>query len=158
MATRDTYPRLGPECDKKDGMNKISRLLLTFAACAVSVAAFAQNAAGTWNGKLDLSGVHPKDAKEKQGIDQMRTMMASASIKLTLKGDHTFSVTFSMGGKGQGMTENGKWSQSGRTVTMIGKKGKPEKLTISANGKQMIMTPPADDKGPKGMKAIFTRA
>jgi hypothetical protein len=137
-------------------MKKISRLVLTLAACAVSIAAFAQSPVGSWNGKLDLSGVHAKDAKEKQMVDQMKTMMASTVIKLTFKGDHTYSMAFSMG-KGQGMTETGKWSQSGRTVTVTGKNGKPEQLTLNANGKQMVMVPPKGDKAPQGMKAIFTR-
>jgi hypothetical protein len=54
-------------------------------------------------------------------------------------------------------TESGKWSQSGKTITVIDSKGKSEKMTLSADGKHMVMTPPVGDRGPKGMKLVFNR-
>lgn len=138
-------------------MKILSRMALIVSVLAVSLAAYAQSPVGKWSGKLDVSAVKPKNATEKQQIDAMKKMFAGPFISLELRANKTYTVTFSAPGGQKPSSESGKWSQSGRTISVTGKK-KTEKMTISADGKQMIMLPPADDKSsPKGMKVVFTR-
>ncbi len=133
---------------------------LALLALAAFAAAQAQNVVGSWNGKMDMSGVKPKDANEKAMLDMMKSMMASMSIKLNMKADKTYHIDISgtIQGKAHKQTEDGKWSQSGKTITVVDPKGKKETMTVSSDGKRMVMVPRSDEKGPKGAQMIFTRA
>jgi len=132
----------------------LALIIFTFSTCLAS------SPVGSWNGHLDMTAVKGKDAKEQAGIDAMKKMFSSMSLKMSFKADKTYTVTtsMSMGGPAKTQTESGKWTQSGQTVTVFDKKGKGQAMTLSANGKQMVMVPPAGDKGPKGLKIVFARS
>jgi len=137
-----------------------SRHLLKVVALALSIAAYAavhaQNAVGNWSGKIDFGAAKGKDANEQKQIDMIKGMSKSMTIKLVLKRDKTYSISF--GGQGAPATpETGKWSQSGKTVTTVDPKGKKQTMTISSNGKTMTAIPPAEEHAPAGIKIIFTR-
>jgi hypothetical protein len=135
------------------------RCTLVAAACTACLVAYAQSAVGNWTGKMDFSQIKPKDAKEKQQVDMARQMLAKTSIQLTFKSDKTYAITFAGGPTGsKPTTETGKWSQKGRTITVLDKKGKPETLTIDSKGKTMTMVPPADQGAPKGFRLLFSKA
>lgn len=123
-------------------------------------AASAQSAVGNWSGKIDMSAVKAKDANQKAQIDMFRQIVSKSTIKLSMKNDKTyrFSMTATVGGKSQTTSEDGKWSQKGRSVTTVDPKGKKNTMTISADGKKMIMLPGADEDAPKGAKMVFTRS
>jgi hypothetical protein len=140
-------------------MKNICRLAVVLTLCSFAFAAFAQNAAGKWKGKIDTSAMKATNENERKGLAMMKKMFEKAYINLELKSNKTYSVE--MGGMGtpKPTSETGKWSQTGRTVSVTSTK-KTEKMTISADGKTMIMLPPAADASnmPKGMKIVFKRA
>lgn len=138
-----------------------SRQLLKVFALALSIAAYAavhaQNAVGNWSGKIDFGAAKGKDANEQKQIDMVKAMSKSMTIKLVMKRDKTYTITF--GGQGaKGRSETGKWSQSGKTITTVDPKGKKQTITISSNGKTMTSFPSPEEHAPAGIKIIFTRA
>ncbi|HTQ08810.1 MAG TPA: copper resistance protein NlpE N-terminal domain-containing protein [Fimbriimonadaceae bacterium] len=152
--TREAVPKNNM---KSKNLIRTTAVLFAVVICAL---ANAQNAAGTWTGKMDLSAVKPKDANEKMQVDMMKKILAGSKVTLSLKANKTyhFTMTATFQGKSQTQNEDGKWSQQGRSVTTIDPKGKKNTLTLSADGKKMIMVPNADDSAPKGAKMIFIRA
>ena len=137
-------------------MRFLSRFALIVTVCAAWSVSYGQNVVGSWSGRVDVSAVKAKDAKQQQGIDMVKGMFAKMTIKMVLKGDKTYTVTTSgMGPKAQ--TETGKWSQSGKTVTVFDKSGKAQKMTLSPNGRSLVMTPDAGNGAPQGMKIVFSR-
>jgi hypothetical protein len=135
-------------------MRFLSRFALVVTVCTAWSVSYGQNVVGNWTGHIDVSAAKGKDAKEQKMIDSMKGMFAKMIIKLNFKADKTYAVTTSgMGPKAQ--TETGKWSQSGKTVTVYDKKGKAEKMVLSGN--TLVMTPPTGNSGPKGMKIVFSR-
>jgi hypothetical protein len=137
-------------------MKLITRLALTGAAIIVTATALAQSPVGTWKGKLDVSQAKATTESEKQQLSMVKSFAAGISFKLSFKKDKTYSMTMT-GGPAGAPAQAGKWTQSGRTIMVTGDKGKPQKMTISANGKMLTMLPPADDKGPKGIKLVFKK-
>ncbi|MFI5386402.1 MAG: hypothetical protein ACHQ50_09810 [Fimbriimonadales bacterium] len=143
---------------QKHNLTRLSlRLVIALAASVAFVAACAQNAAGNWSGHVDFSGAKGKDAQEQKMIDGMKKTFGAAIIKLTMKADKTYHLVFPPVSGMKGQTEDGKWSQKGKAVTMTDPKGKSETATLSSDGKKMVMLPPASDPGPKGLKMVFTR-
>lgn len=137
-------------------MKNLSRLVLVLAVCALSLGAFAQSVAGKWKGKIDMSAVKATTDTQKQQLQMMKQAFEKCYFNLEMKGDKTYAIE--MGGfPGQKPTnEKGKWSQSGRTITVKGKKD-TQKMTVSADGKTMTMVPPAQQGMPKGLKIVFKR-
>ena len=132
------------------------RLLLSLALASAAVASFGQSATGHWIGHVDFSGFKAKDAQQQKMIAQMKPMLAKMHADLTLKANHTYSVVISGGPGNQKESHTGKWSQSGRTVTVTDEKGKPQKMTVSADGRRMELS--SNDKGaPSGVKLIFAK-
>jgi hypothetical protein len=139
-------------------VNSLSRILLVLGASAAWASSYAQSAVGTWTGHIDVSAVKAADANQQKMMDSMKKMFASTVLKLSLKADKTYSIVITgMGPSAKPTTETGKWSQSGRTVTVSDKSGKPQAMNLSANGKTMVMTPPSGKGGPAGMKIVFTK-
>lgn len=135
-------------------MLKLGRLACTAFALVSVTAAFAASAVGTWNGKIDMSGMKIPNSHGPDGdkqINMMKQMMGSMKITLNLKGDHTYVVTTSGGMQKTPKSETGKWTQSGNVISVTGK-NKTEKMTLSANGKTMTMAP----DNAQGLKIIFT--
>jgi len=129
-------------------------IILSSFPCLV---AYGQSPVGNWSGRMDVSQAKPKNAKEMNRIDEARKKLGSISFKLLMRSDKTFTVTIASAGSVKRVTQDGKWSQSGRTITVTDKTGQPRNMTISANGKQMTMAPPAYAKAPKGVQMIFSR-
>jgi hypothetical protein len=132
---------------------------------AMTACTFAQSAAGAWKGKLNLTMDLPKtsDPKMKALMDQQMAAMKAITIHLTFKADKTYTLTTSgtppqMGG---GQTDKGKWTQTGKTVTITStkvasKENKPQKMTLSADGKTLTMLIPGPNGKPGG-NILFKR-
>lgn len=136
-------------------MKNFCRLATILCVCALSLAAFAQNVTGKWKGKIDLSAIKATTDTEKKQLAMMKQMLEKTYLNLDLKANKSYSVEIG-GFPGQKpKTESGTWSQSGRTITVKGKK--TESMTVSADGKTLTMIPPSNEKAPKGMKIIFKR-
>ena len=154
----------------------MKKFVLTSFALALTLSAYAADATGKWNGKLnmDLSGIRkmiqqkaasaPSDkkaqiAQQVKMLDQTEKVMSKATISLELKKDHTLSITQTTGGKPQ--SDKGKWTQTGNKIKMFGFANStqgPKEMTgtISANGKTMFfdlsdeMKKEAAKRAPKG--------
>jgi hypothetical protein len=127
----------------------------TFAIC------LATSPVGTWSGHVDVSGVKAKDAKEQKQLDMMKQMFSSMMVKITFKGDKTCTISASFGAASKGgapQSQSGKWSQKGQVVTVTDSNGKSQAMTMSANGKQMLVDAPSGGGGPKGAKFVFVRS
>ncbi len=137
--------------------------------CLVVAAIAAGNVTGVWKGtiKLDTSKLpKPKNAQEQQMMQQGIDMVKKMKITLTLNANKTYSASFTGGPGGASKTSTGKWVQSGNTVTITpvkedgkavtGNQAKPQKLTVSSDGKTLTMTPPGQSGGPTAT-VIFVR-
>lgn len=134
------------------------RLALVTFACLAALGAYAQSAVGSWSGHVDFSGAKGKDAKEQKSIDQMKQMFGSATIKLTMSANKTYHIVFPPVGGMKGQTEDGKWTQKGNAVTFIDPKAHKETATLSSDGRTMVLLPPKEDPGPKGIKVVLKRS
>jgi hypothetical protein len=129
------------------------RALFSLGVLAYAVAsATAASIIGTWHGSADVSA-----AKSPSWMDakQYKTMIATAaSIKVVLvfKPDKTFTSTLTSNGAPKPQTSRGTWSQTGSTIK-IASGGSVRTLTLSSNGKKLVMIP---DHG-FGVKMIFKR-
>lgn len=115
---------------------------------------------GTWNGKLDTSGMKlptPKTDAEKKQIQMGVAMMAKVKIVIIFKADKTYTATMT-NPNGQKSTNGGTWSQEGMTVKTKGKNGNATTLAMSADGKRMTATPPANQGTPPGLKVVLVKA
>jgi len=139
-------------------------LALTALTCFV-VVAFAQNAAGSWKGKvkIDMSTM-PKaqNAQQQAQLDAAMKQLSSMVITLVMKPNKTFTISApGMGGQ-KPHSSTGTWSQKGNQVTLttVTTDGKPEKnqkpmtATITPNGKTMTVQP---DTNQKGLQIIFSK-
>lgn len=126
---------------------------------AVASAALAQNPIGSWTGKVDLSGVHPADAVGKAKLKSVHRLFDSASMSLTFRTDKSYSalVTGITGMHLETKPDVGKWSQKGNIVTMVDSTGRSKSLTVTKDGKKMILTPPIGPASPSGVKIVFVR-
>ena len=143
-------------------------VLLSLAVCCAAFALAAGSVVGTWKGVIvmDTSKLpKPKDANQQKMMDAGIAMVKKMKITLNLKADKTYAASFSGGPDGASKTSTGKWSQSGTTVTMTpqkdggkpvtGEQAKPQKLTVSADGKTLTMSPPS--QGGMSVKIVFSR-
>ena len=137
-------------------MKHLLRVSLLAAVLSASVLAFSQSAAGTWNGRIDASGMKPQDAQQEMMVAQLKTMLPLVKMKLTMMPNRTYRLNVTRGPGRKGDTESGKWTQAGRTVTIRPHKGAARKMTISANGRTMVMMTSAG--GVKGMRVVFTKS
>jgi hypothetical protein len=147
----------------KTNMTTCNRFFVGFALICIAALAWCQpKVEGTWKGKImipaDAYKSAPKEqqAQAKAGLE----IIKKTKFVLTLKADKTYSNSISLE-KQKSRTSSGKWVQAGSTLTLTremadGKKnpGKPQKFTLSADGKTLTYAP--DDMGP-GVKIVFTR-
>ncbi len=142
--------------------------MLGFATLSLPVLANVADVSGAWNGRIDASSLKlpPEATKTKEAKAQVSKMFEDIKkfkIKLTLNKNKTFKVaaTGNIGGKPINSTSEGKWTQSGNTITMTSTKqdGKPAadktpvKATVSGDGRTMTLSDPKM----MGAKVIFTR-
>lgn len=142
---------------------KIFRVVMVSAVFAVASYGLAANVVGVWNGKIqfDMAKIM-KNAKpdQKQLIQKGLAGAKKVKIVLTLKADRSFITTVTGSMAGQNTSSEGKWMQSGKTVTLTTTKraGKPvgktqsQVLSVAPNGKMMFMPLP----GGNG-KIVFSR-
>ena len=138
-------------------MKRILRLGFIALPLILAAAVSAQSPVGTWTGKMDFSAAKTKNANEKTQLDMAKQIFQKMSMRLTMNKNKTYKLVIGGGPNGQSMTDTGKWSQSGKTITVTGKKGRGEKMTISPDGKKMTMFPPSGAGGPQGLKMVFSK-
>jgi hypothetical protein len=148
---------------------KSVRLLVAGLALLGGTMAFAQNIAGNWKGKVDFQmGKLPDSvtADQKKMIETQMAQVRKASISLVINANKTFTMV-SPGMQGGQQKAEGKWTQTGNTVTLTITKNNGKaltadqakqgqlKLTVAAGGKRLdAQMPPA----PMGkMSLTFTR-
>jgi len=142
------------------------RKIVAFAVLVcLTVAAVAQNAAGTYKGhvKLDrkvfLDGLTgAKRAEIEKGMNEI----TSGTFTLVLKPNKTFRLTSPPLGKQPVRHSEGKWIQKGNRITLItlstdngkGKNDKPLSGFISPNGKTLTLD---QGKNEEGYALVFSR-
>jgi len=130
---------------------------LGFVAILIS-SAFGGSVTGLWHGHVKVIVANlptPPNPQDKARMMDQVNKNEKMVIGLTLKADHTFSIT------APGMTastpgQSGTWSQSGSTISMIAKgsgtaKVPPQVFTLAKDQKSFSMT----QKNPMTKKDLF---
>ena len=135
----------------------ISRVSLALGLALAAPLALAANPVGHWTGKMMIK-MPPvpanAPAQQKAMMQKIMTQMASARIMLDLKPNKTFTVSMNGMPQAGAKTESGNWSQKGNVVTTTQSKpgSKPQSMTLSPDGKKMILVIP----GGQG-SVVFTK-
>lgn len=119
--------------------NRIALALLL--TTALTVAAYAVDITGKWNGKVEIQADSATMAQIKAQGGKMPT------VSIELKANKTYLATQTGGGDGKPHTSEGTWSLSGNKVIMTPKKrdgkaatgemGKPRTYELSKDGKTL---------------------
>ncbi len=142
----------------------MKKFVFVLTLVAVASLSFCQNPVGAWKGKLNVNtATMPKASTPEQQkmIDKLLAQVKAATLKLDMKANKTFAIQIPSIAGQRARNAEGKWSQSGRTITLITTKEdgkppkdkKPQKMIIDASGKKMSLTP----TGSKQAAIIFTR-
>lgn len=149
-------------------MKIVFRTLVAVSRVLVASAVLAQSAVGNWNGKvkIDKSKVKiPANLNPTQRQQAMSSMaqMEKMTMKLSVRKDTSFVLTFAGGPKGVDRKLEGKWKLQGNKLTLSATKQNdkplpkadpnPLTLTISKDGKTMTNTP----KPGAPSRVVFTR-
>lgn len=158
-------------------MKTIIRVSAAVAAMAVVSMSMAQNVVGAWKGKMELDmSVVPKGQnadQQKAMVEMIKKMMGNMTMNLTLNSDKTFTMVVTglpanpqTQQKAKEQKAKGKWVQKGSTITLTvteanGAKpkgeNKPQNLTVSKDGKKLILIPNAPGAQLGKSRVVFTR-
>ncbi len=114
-------------------MKNITRVGLTaWMAAAIASVAFAGPITGIWHGQLrfDATKLPSETNVSHDKVNKTGMMAQTESFTLTLKGDHTFALSV-RGTPKPIPTIIGRWSQSGKTLSLTYNRGKVETETYT---------------------------
>ncbi|MDR3690460.1 MAG: hypothetical protein P4L46_13870 [Fimbriimonas sp.] len=125
--------------------NSLKVGVIVFSLAALFSLAIAGPVTGVWHGHIKVFRQNLPAAPNPQAQAQMNTMIQKQEqmvVNLTLKADHTFTV--SMGGTDKN-SQTGTWAQTGASLSLQGvvngkKMGTPQVFVVAKNGKSFAMT------------------
>jgi len=134
-------------------MTSIKLSAVALAVAAFGTSAMAQSPVGVWKGHIVIDKMPPIPANappaQKKMMEDMFAKMKQMVFTLTFKKDKTCTIGVpAMAPGGKPTSQNGTWTQSGKTVTIKSDKktGGPNDAqsgTLSADGKTLTINPPA---------------
>jgi hypothetical protein len=141
--------------------------LVVFAATCLFTSAIAQSPVGKWTGKLNLKMPQlpaTADANTRQMVEQGLAAVKKMTLHLTFNKDKTYTM-FTKDAPAQAggeQKDNGTWSQSGKTISIIStRKGKkaeqPQTMVFSADAKVLTMTLPGGPNGGSSGNIVFKK-